>query len=106
MGKLDEGNLKVVEVTEKDIKRVVKEYVERIFKSLETRQFSGDDEMIDCPQCGSYRSIECKERGWTCLWENCPFRFPEELMPPTPGQLRGFYQREKIREMVDKCLNS
>jgi len=44
-------------VSEAEINRVIKEYIKRVFKSLETRKFSCDDEQIDCPQCGRYRGI-------------------------------------------------
>lgn len=93
-------------VTEGEIKRVVKEYIERVFKSLKTHKFSGDDERIDCPGCKSYRGIELKENGWICLWRNCPFRFSKELMPPTPGELRAFFNRKKIEERINEFLNN
>lgn len=84
---------KITEVTEGEIKRVIKEYKERVFKSFETRKFSSDDEKIDCPnpKCKSYRSIEFNKSGWVCLWRICQFRFPKELMPPTPRELRKFF---------------
>lgn len=89
-------------VTEKEIKRVIREYIERVFKSFETHKCSLTDELIDCPACGRLSSIESR----TCLWRDCHFRFPDELLPPTPQELRAFFDRKKTEERIDKFLNS
>lgn len=100
-------------VTEEEIKEVVKEYIERMFKLFETNTGTSTDMQIDCPRCGSYRGIEFNEKGWICLWRSCQFRFSKELMPPTPGELRAFFNRKKIffnrkkiEERINKFLNS
>lgn len=55
---------------ERKIKKVVREYIERIFTSLEILQGASNDEYIDCPECGRFRAIEHQGKGfWRCVWE-------------------------------------
>lgn len=90
---------------EERIKRVVKEYMERMFKLFETCKGVSTDSQIDCPDCGRHRGVECCiERGWMCLWGDCYFTFPKELTPPSPDELRDWYYRQKNEKIIKKFL--
>lgn len=89
--------------SDKEIKRVVREYIERMAKQVETGRGHIRDELIDCPQCGSYQSIEyggmVGPGGWQCV--ECFFTFPENLVPPIPENVRVFH---KVREKIEMFL--
>lgn len=86
------------EVTEQEIRKVVKEYIERMFKLFRTCKGVTTDEQIDCPKCGKYRGIALDRGAWRCLWLDCRYAFPKELTPPTPQQLEKFYRQKESEE--------
>ena len=93
-------------VTEEEIKRVIKEYIERMFELFKTHHGVTTDSQIDCPQCGRYRGISLENGRWRCSWMDCIFTLPEEFIPPTPAELEAFYNWERIKEKIGKFLNN
>ncbi len=91
---------------EQRIMRVVKEYMERMFKLFETCKGVSTDSRIDCPDCGRHRGVEFRiGRGeWMCLWRDCYFTFPKELTPPSPDELRAWYHRQENEKIIKKFL--
>ena len=89
---------------EEKIKLVVREYIARVFQNRETLQGDTTDDHIDCPKCGVNRGVIWKGDRWACQW-SCGFRFPENLVPPSPEELEEFYrikQKEKrIKEVTE-----
>ena len=80
------------------IRKVIKEYFERIIKSHTTREGVTTDKHIDCPKCGCNRAIFWSGglRGyWNKCWK-CGFEFPKELTPSGPEEL------EEVLEAIDK----
>ena len=89
---------------EQRIKRVVKEYMQRILKLVETCKVAITDDQIDCPKCGRYRCIELRPNGWMCIWKDCYFTFPKELTPPSPDELRAWHYRQENEKTIKKFL--
>lgn len=89
---------------EEKIKKVVREYIERVFKLFETRWGVTTDEAIDCPQCGRHRGISLTQGGWRCHWIDCNFTFPKGLTPPTPRELEVFLYQKELEKRISKFL--
>ncbi len=83
---------------EEKVKKVIKEYFERIIKSHITREGVTTDKNIDCPNCGCSRAIFWSggQRGYWNKCHQCGFNFPKELTPSGPEEL------EEILEIKDK----
>ena len=92
------------EMVEK-IRLVITEYVKRVLKSCETLQGCATDYYIDCPKCGGHRSITWNRNYWACGWFGCGFRFPENLTPPSPEELKELcktrQEERRIRELTE-----
>jgi len=102
-------------VSEKEIKKVVREWIERmidIFKKKETatKSISWDvaEERIDCPKCSRDRVVQFDPRRneWWCLYSNCFFTFSRELTPPGPAELEEYWKRKKLEEKIQMFLKS
>lgn len=85
---------------EEKVKKVIKEYFERIIKSHITREGATTDRNIDCPNCGCSRAIFWSGglRGYWNKCHRCEFNFPKELTPPGPEELEEVFKaRDKKR---------
>lgn len=91
------------------IKKVVKEYMERMFNSFKTLHGASTDEFIECPKCGSWQGLQWYEYGqkvvWRCLTQNCSFILPDEFAPPNPPQLLEFYKRRELETKIKKFIS-
>lgn len=85
-------------VSEKEIKRVVREWMERMQKAFKTELSESSDYNIDCPKCGNFRGISFYlDRGWMCRRVHCSLEFPKHLMPPSPKDAKTYFAwKEKI----------
>lgn len=92
----------------KDIKKVVREWMGRMIKAhYETRTSCTSDENIDCPECGKSRAVSFyHDKGWMCVYPDCSFTFPEELMPPTPQQFEEYLNHKELERRIEKFLKS
>lgn len=91
----------------KEIKRVIREWIERMFKFFETGECVGMHEHIDCPRCLGVREIICWHGiGWKCGRRNCTFTFPRDLTPPSPEELKEDWERKKLEEKIKMFLKS
>ncbi len=84
------------------IKKVIKEYFERMIKSHTTREGVTTDRNIDCPNpiCRCTRAIFWSGglRGYWNKCHRCGFNFPKELTPPGPEELEEVFEaRDKER---------
>jgi|GEM_PF-1568964 len=92
---------------ERAIKKVVREWMERMRRAYETRQSGSSDYDIDCPVCGGCRDISYyPDKGWQNTNRDCSFTFPGHLMPPTPDEFRAYLEHEGLQQRIEMFLNS
>ncbi len=83
------------------IKKVTKEYIERMFKSFRTLSGAILDHYVDCPKCGNHRCLEFISSGiWRCLYTHCRFTFPEDLIPPSPAMLEACWKYQELMKGI------
>jgi len=89
------------EVDEKKVKRVIRNYLRSEINSIKCK--SGACNMIECPSC-NHRVME-PIPDWKCLNLDCNYRFPEELTPPTPNELRDYYKKKTRERQIENLLS-
>jgi len=94
-------------VSNRKIKKVIIEYIERMYESFKEWGFCPRElnpPIINCPQRGHQHTIKFdKQRGW----RKCDygFTFPKNLIPPTPEELDNFFKQKEAEarfNMIDK----
>lgn len=90
-------------VPEEKIIAVIADYLKRLLAGAP----KADDSRIDYPQCDAPRRVEYQDTfgysngHWECL-NNCGFRFPQGLVPPSPKELQAYLRDQEIANLVEQ----
>lgn len=83
----------------------IKRYVDRMRQAHDTGRGVTTDSLIRCPGCDSLQGQEWNGHHWRCLVRSCGYQFPEDLMPPSPGELKAYFKKQdkikKFKQLED-----
>jgi hypothetical protein len=96
-----------MEQTEK-IKRVVREWMERVRGIHRIGVSSTSDWHIDCPKCDVPRGMDFDhdKKHWRCLWRDCQFTFPRGFEPPSLQEFEAYLDRKALDKRIEMFLDS
>ena len=93
-------------ITKSEIRKVIRGYILRMFRSFKNMEGEDTDELIQCPDCRRIMGMECSSDGWKCIGKDCCYRFPEGMDPPSPRVLRAYYNGSIAFSEIDDLLKS
>lgn len=93
-------------IAKREIRKVIREYILRMFRSFKNLEGESTDELIQCPSCRRIMGMECGPNGWKCIGKDCCYRFPEGMEPPSPRVLRAYYNGSIAFSEIDDLLKS
>lgn len=88
------------------LRRVVKEWMERMITAYMTKGGCSSDQNMDCPNCKRPRAVSFFHgRGWECVYRDCGFTFPEMCQPPTPEEFEEYLKAKELRGRIEDFLS-